>query len=134
MKLFHFCSSKHIKQIMRQGLTMGAVVEPTATGFYIHNGWVWLTSDPDPTRQSWATRNQIKYSRTAWRLTVEIPDNIPDGFLHNRTTLSMIWPSTCALFDGWPGSENWRVFHGVIPKEWIVKAEKMVGDNARDFV
>ena len=122
MKLYHFCSSKHIKQIMRQGLTKGAVVEPTATGFYIHNGWIWLTTDPDPARQSWATRNLIGYSRTEWRLTVEIPDN---SLIYNKITLPIMWPSTRALFDGWPGSENWYVYHGIIPKEWIVKAERM---------
>ena len=124
MTLYHFCADKHVKQILRQGITIGAVSEPTATGFIIHSGYMWLTTDPDPARQSWATRVKVRYSRTAWRLTVEIPDyEWPK--LYSRKTLRMRYPATDMLFAGWPGSENWRVFHGIIPKEWIVKAERM---------
>ena len=126
MTLYHFCADKHVKQILRQGLTIGGVAEPTNTGYLIHNGWMWLTLDPDPARQSWATRNVVKYSRTAWRLTVEIPDDELVK-LYDRNTLPMLYPNTAMLFKGWPGSENWRIFHGVIPKEWIKKAEKMEG-------
>lgn len=124
MTLYHFCADKHVKQIMRKGLTIGVVTEPTPAGYIMHNGWIWLTTDPNPTRQSWATRHQIKYSRTAWRLTIEIPAEFIER-LFDRPMLTAIYPTTYRLFDGWPGSENWRIFHGMIPREWIVKADKM---------
>lgn len=72
MILYHFCAAKHIKSILRQGLTKGALAEPTPTGFRIYYGYTWLTVDPDPNKQSWATRNAIKYDRTAWRLTIDM--------------------------------------------------------------
>ena len=126
MTLYHFCAEKHVRQILRSGLTVGAVAEPTFPGFIIHNGYIWLTTDPDPKRQSWATRNMIKYSRTAYRLTVEIPAG-ECYRIHDRDTLTLMFPNSYMLFERWAGSENWRVFHGVIPKAWIVKAERMEG-------
>ena len=124
MRLYHFCADRHIKSIMLHGITRGGVTEPTATGYIFHDGYKWLTNDCDPRSQSWATRQRIPYSRTAWRLTIEIPDEFCDR-VHDRASLVKLWPSTAALFDGWPGSENWRVYRGMIPKSWIVKAEKM---------
>lgn len=127
MTLYHFCAEKYVGQIIRQGLTIGMVTEPTPTGYRMHNGYIWLTTDPDPTQQSWATRIKVKYSRTAYRLTVEIPDE-ECVRVHDRAQLRKIFPSCDVLFKHWPRSENWRVFRGMIPKEWIVKVEKMEGN------
>lgn len=52
MILYHFCAKKHIKSILRQGLTEGMLAEPTAHGFRLYSGYTWLTADPDPGRQS----------------------------------------------------------------------------------
>lgn len=125
MTLYHFCADKHVKKIMREGLTIGGLAEPTVTGYILHNNYIWLTKDPDPKNQSWATRHIVKYSRTAWRLTIEIPTAFARIWLLNRFDITMMYPACAGLLDGWPGSENWRVYNGVIPKEWIVKAERM---------
>lgn len=74
MKIYHFCADKLLWRILKDGLTMGGVAVPEKKGFVMYTGWVWLTCDPDPTHQSWATQNFVQYSRTAWRLTIEIPD------------------------------------------------------------
>lgn len=124
MTLYHFCADKHVRNIMRKGLTIGAVPEPTATSYIVHNGWIWLTTDSDPAHQSWAKRFLLKYSRTAWRLTIEIPDDHLHR-IHDREKLCKIYPRADMLFAGWPGSECWRVFRGDIHKSWIVKAERM---------
>ena len=119
MTLYHFCSDKHVKKILRQGLTIGYLTEPTPQGFIIHKGWIWLTTNLDPKNQSWATRNVVKYIRTAYRLKIDIPDSELDR-MYDREKLTALYPSCGVLFDGWPGSENWRVFKGIIHKEWIV--------------
>ena len=126
MTLYHFCAEKHVKQILRQGLTLGALIEPNPTSFFLHEGWMWLTKDPNPNNQSWATQIMVKRKRTAWRLTIEIP-NDEIRKLYDRSRIRMLYPASDLLFQGYPGSENWRVFHGVIPKEWIVQADKMEG-------
>lgn len=123
MILYHFCADRHIKSILRSGLTKGGLTEITPHGFILHAGWVWLTTDLDAKKQSWATRNAIQYSRTAWRLTVEIPDDELDR-IYDRQRLQMVYPLTAPLFEGWPGSENWRVYHGRIPREYIKAYER----------
>ena len=68
----------------------------------------------------------ISENRTAWRLTV----NIPDSELHrlyDATALIAQYEHAAPLFDGWPGSANWRVYRGQIPRTWIVHAERMEG-------
>ena len=124
MKIYHFCADRLLWRILKDGLTMGGVAVPEKKGFVMYTGWVWLTCDPDPTHQSWATQNFVQYSRTAWRLTIEIPElwlkNIFD-----RQQLSEAVPGAEIVFDGYPYSEQWRAFNGRIPREWIKAAEKM---------
>lgn len=124
MILYHFCAAKHIKSILQQGLTKGVLAEPTPDGFRIYYGYTWLTVDPDPGKQSWATRNAIKYDRTAWRLTIEIPD-AECSRLYDPLSITAHYPDCDLLFTGFPGSESWRVFRGRIPKEWIKEANRV---------
>lgn len=44
--------------------------------------------------------------------------------LYGRDSLENLHPGTHALFDGWPDSENWRVYHGEIPRRWLKKLER----------
>lgn len=123
MTIYHFCASRHVKKILREGLTVGMVCVPVHTGYIAYTGYTWLTLDPEPTRQSWATRNAIKYSRTAYRLTITIPAS-EEHRVMDQAEVEDRFPGSGVLFKGWGGSENWRVFRGSIPKEWIEKAEK----------
>lgn len=123
MIFYHFCADKHIKKILREGLTIGAVTEPTKTGYLMHTGWIWLTTDPDARHQSWATSIMIPYSRTEWRITIDIPDEALDR-IYDRKRLSVLYPTSTKLFDGWSGSENWRVYKGQIPKTWFKGHER----------
>ena len=121
MTLYHFCAERYRKSILTRGICVGGICVPTKTGFELYNGFQWLTADPDPERQSWATRRLVKYSRTAFRLTVEIPESAADRVM-DRTAVEARFPGAGLLFMNWPGSENWRVFRGHIPPEWIVCA------------
>ena len=123
MILYHFCADRHIKNILRKGLIEGGLTEITPRGFILHTGWEWLTTDPDPKHQSWATRNIVQYDRTAWRLTIEIPDSELYR-IYDRQRLQTIYPFANPLFEGWLGSENWRVYRGWIPKEYIKAYER----------
>lgn len=124
MILYHFCSRRHVKSIQRHGLTEGGLAVQTPTGFHLRTGFQWLTKDGDKDRQSWATRNLIKYSRTEYRLTLNIPDEYVGKKLFSNTAFILQYPEAEPLFDMWPGSENWMVFKGTIPKEWIVDVVK----------
>ena len=125
MRIYHFCSARDVKAIRRQGIRLGGVyISKTgdAKSVEIYQGYQWLTLDPEKKNQSWATRHFVKYDRTAYRLTVELPD---DAVLYDRDGLEAEIPGSGILFDGWPGSENWRVYHGWILPEWITACERM---------
>lgn len=124
MRIYHFCADRHVKRILHEGLRIGGVMVPSATGFRMIATYIWLTLDSNPKHQSWATRSMIPYSRTDWRLTIEIPEADAQRLM-DRDALEAEIPGSEALFIGWPGSENWRVYHGFIPKEWIVAVDDM---------
>ena len=126
MKIYHFCSAKHVRPILKQGIRTGGVVLLGKDGYDLRVGWQWLTLDPVRENQSWATRNLVKYDRTAYRLTVELTD---DSVLYDRDGLEKEIPGSHVLFDGWPGSENWRVYRGKIPKSWIQTIEHWLGEK-----
>lgn len=118
MTIYHFCARRHVRRILREGLTRGALSIPMGRGFLMMQGWTWLTLCGNPNVQSWATQNAIDYDRTAYRLTIELPDEaIPN--LYDRDRLEKEFPGSALLFDGWAGSENWRAYKGRIPLEWI---------------
>lgn len=63
MVLYHFCSARDVKPILEQGVTRGMLVLPTLTGYSMRSRWQWLTADPDPAHQSWATQKQQQRNR-----------------------------------------------------------------------
>lgn len=133
MILYHFCSERDYNRIRREGISRGMIAimpkessDNTFKGIRFHANWQWLTADPDPAHQSWATKNLIPYSRTAYRLTLEIPWDEAETRLYDRGRLKTIMPEADYLFDGWPGSEDWRVYQGYIPARWIKQAERMI--------
>ena len=123
MKLFHFCREKDMRGIRSQGITKGMIPSFRPVGgkklsMLLYDGWQWLTLDGDHDKQSWATCVLFKEDRTEYRLTVEIPEKETDS-VYDREKLLTVYPEVAPLFDGWPGSEKWRVFRGPIPKYWI---------------
>lgn len=130
MTVYHFCCGHDMRGIRSQGITEGQIVGERSyrekrrskwQNLFIP-GWQWVTLDPDRERQSWATNYMIKIDRLEYRWTVEIPEKEEDS-LYDREGLSKLYPGTEELFDGWAGSENWRVFRGKIPKYWLTKLE-----------
>lgn len=126
MKIYHFCREQDFRGIRSQGLTKGMI--PTVQRMEGHTkrryshvlipGWQWVTLDGDHDRQSWATRQLMNDDRTEYRFTLEIPEKEINS-LYDRERLLTVYPEVGPLFDGWEGSENWRVFRGSIPKYWI---------------
>ena len=134
MELYHFCREKDWRGIRTDGITRGMIPKYTKVGgpkglnrdvLTIIDGWQWLTAEPRRDHQSWATKYLLKagMNRTEIRITVEIPEKEADS-LYTRDRIAGVYPDVDFLFEGWPGSENWRVFRGKIPKYWIRKAEK----------
>lgn len=123
--LYHFCAEHMVKPILENGLTLGKCPIMYPVGMELIPKCQWLTSESDPDKQSWATTNAINYSRTAFRLTIAIPQ-IQKKKLHLARDFIAHYP-LCArgLVTEWDGSENWYIFKGIIPPEWIVECTQM---------
>lgn len=127
MTIYHFCCMNDLRGILSQGLTKGMIVrnEYVKTGngkvknvLGMYPGWQWLTVNKHRDSQSWATRFLVKYDRTQYRLTIEIPEKYLDS-LYDREHIKAVIDCDADLFENWEGCESWRVYRGKIPKYWI---------------
>ena len=124
MILYHFCPAHMVEGIKKKGLTLGKfpLLGDQHTTFIDEHQW--LTAEPDPRKQSWATSVLIPYSRTACRLTVEIPPSRMRKLHKALTFVKSLAPQHRPIVEGWEGSESWYIYKGVIPPKWIKAVEK----------
>ena len=125
MRLYHFCPAHMVEEIRNEGLRFGKFPLMEYGRVKMIAGIQWLTLEEDPNKQSWATSNMIPYSRTAFRLTIEIPESQTENLRNAAELVSSLHPRQREFVDAWEGSGMWYIFRGVIPPEWIVEAIKM---------
>lgn len=128
MILYHFCAAHMLPSIMKEGLTLGRW-PIIGYGLQTWPKCQWLTQNPDPKEQSWATKNLISYDRTAYRLTVRIPDNYQKKLVRARVQMMNVPPKDRSIITEWPGSDDWYVYLGNIPPQWIDGCRKMEGGS-----
>lgn len=129
MILYHFCP-EHLKgSILLEGITKGVFPLMKSGGLV----WdvQWLTSARDPKAQTWATQNLILYSRTAYRLTVDIPSSRRKKILRALDWVKRLPEGDREIVTEWPGSDAWYVYLGKIPTKWIVGCRRMEGTVAQ---
>ena len=133
VRLYHFCSEKDMRGIRRKGICKGVLTNlmySTERSFRFVAGWQWVTLNPEKDAQSWNTHILLKEDRTVYRWTVDVPDKWADC-IWDEERLKGLYPWAASLFYGWPGSNDWRVFRGSIPKKWLtalVKWDKKKGE------
>lgn len=127
MILYHFCPAHLKDSILKYGLKFGAF--PLISSGKILGKVQWLTSEKDPAKQSWATSHLIPYSRTAYRLTVDIPKSYHKHLLHAKNYVERFEAVDRKLVTDWEGSEAWYVYLGKIPHKWIIGCRKMSETN-----
>lgn len=127
MIVYHFCCKRDAKRIMKQGLTLGHIPkwDEVNRRWVLRSGFQWVTLNDDPDAQSWDTHYLLRYSRTEMRLTIDIPKEYEDHLLNMREMTDVVDGIAPELYEGWSGSNDWRVYRGSIPKAWIIKAETM---------
>ncbi len=129
MKLYHFCPKWMMEGILREGLTLGKIVLRGLPDPLFAEGYQWLTKNPD-FNQSWCEYSTLPYRRNEVRLTVKIP--------FTRARQAIRWLLFCKVnpehkemwdtLNCYGDPENWFVYHGRIPPEWIKKV-KMNSQN-----
>ncbi len=123
--LYHFCAAHDLRSILDSGLTEGCTPIWENGKCRVERNTQWLTADKEPSRQSWNTRHVLPYSRTAYRLTVTIPYSHRKKIIPAKDFMAQYPEENASLVTGWPGSENWFVFRGIIPPAWIVGHKRM---------
>ena len=119
MTLYHFCPAHMLEGIKKHGLILGKFPLLGSERISFITECQWLTADPNPFHQSWATRQLIPYSRTAYRLTIDIPMSRLRK-LHRATTFVKDMPQKDQeIVTRWAGSEHWYIYKGKIPATWI---------------
>lgn len=120
MNLYHFTACRFVASIKRQGITRGFVLlQGPPLPIKMTPDYRWLTANPE-WAQDWAVgTGRLPYSRTECRLTIEIPD----AESYRVSEWKRVGPILTPVYDilsEFGDPENWRLFRGDIPADWIV--------------
>lgn len=126
MNLYHFCAAYSMRNIMQEGITEGMTPILIGEELTIDHPAQWLTLEPDARKQRWNTKQLITIDRTAYRLTVRIPESYKKKLLKASEYIKEFPEENWGLVFDWEGSENWYVYRGRIPPHWIIGAHKIV--------
>lgn len=118
MKLYHFCAERFFPSIQKSGLTQGKIPLITSGKFSFISNSQWLTTNPD-FNQEWNAMFELKYDRTAVRITVKIP--IEDKKLVKWSELSKLPDliETAAILNSYGDPENWWIYVGKVKPNWF---------------
>ena len=123
--IYHFCAGVMLGGILREGLTKGRCPMVTKDKVGYVSGCQWLTAEGDRQKQSWATQIDIKYDRTEYRLKVKIPFKARHRLIRAADYIKRFPIEMRHVVLDWKGHEDWYVFEGKIPADWIVQVEKV---------
>lgn len=124
--LYHFTSDKQVDSCLKEGLTLGCTfIGRTPKGVQFLRSTQWLTTNPD-FNQSWsaAELSKLPYDRTDNRLTICIPHNETKNLVSWTTFGPVAAPKTYEVLSSFGDPENWYVYLGSIPPEWIIERVK----------
>lgn len=128
MQLYHFTDPSRLESIKKYGIAKGDVPISINGGYNAP----WFTSDPNPHNQGWTvggTKNHL-------RLTVDFSDGDENlvkwtdiieqelSKIHDEKEKEFrkLWYDSLNEVAG-GGHNNWYIYHGVVPKEWIKKVD-----------
>ncbi len=122
MRLYHFTAQRFVGGIRRDGLTKGLLLE-SFTLLSMKQGFQWLTSNPS-WDQGWAEgTGRLPYRRDEVRFTVDVPEGREVDLVGQNGWKAMMTPATAEQLTSFGDPENWYVFRGYVPAEWIVEVE-----------
>lgn len=121
MRLYHFTANRFLPAIRAEGLTRG-FLPLSITPPRVRPGYPWLTTNPD-WGQEWAEGTGVlPYRRNEVRLSIDIPEARRRDVIHWLIEGPMLSPAYQDL-SAFGDPQNWRLWHGVIPPEWIAAVE-----------
>lgn len=119
LRLYHFSARHMADAIMREGITRGFVLVDFGPPIRMCHDYRWLTTNAN-WDQSWSEgTGRLKYRRNESRLMIDIPMSES----HRISPWKQIGPLISREYEtlsAFGDPENWRLFRGNIPREWIV--------------
>jgi hypothetical protein len=106
--LYHFTAARYAGLIQRQGITLGGVLT-SVDPLILDTRWRWLTG-------------RLPYRRNEVRLCIEIP--AADVRLVPWSRARFLMPTAAEILEPGHRWEDWWLFLGNVPAEWIVGAER----------
>jgi hypothetical protein len=125
LDLYHFAPEHLIPAIKKEGLTEGVFPVLKDEIWSLIPRCQWLTTEPDRRKQSWATRNLIQYDRTAYRLTIRIPNNRLKKLRQAAEYIKTFPENQRGIIESFEGSDHWYIFFGKIPPQWIMGCHRL---------
>ena len=128
--LYHFTSDLHISGCLCEGLTKGVtIIGRTCTGIKMIDNTQWLTGNPN-FEQSWQLHSTLPYDRTANRLTIHIPKLSMKNLISWCQDGRILTPEFYDILSTHGDPENWFIYLGGIPPEWIIEViKKIIKEN-----
>jgi hypothetical protein len=122
--LYHFTSDKHIAGCLKDGLTKG-VTYAGHDGYGVHflDHTQWLTAN-SKFNQSWNQGSTLPYDRNANRLTICIPKEYTQNVVEWVSFGPSMVPATYKELSMFGDPENWYIYMGDVPPEWIIERTK----------
>lgn len=119
MKLYHFTAKRFVSAIEKHGLTMGRMLKSVQPLQFILKKQ-WLTKNED-FAQEWAKgTGRLPYKRNEVRLTVEIPKS-HEANCKPWSQMRFLTPDVAEDLSAFGDPENWYVYDGFVPPEWITE-------------
>jgi hypothetical protein len=116
-----------VESIRKRGLVLGKFPLIGDGHYTFIQGLQWLTDDPNPAAQSWATSILIPYDRTEYRLTVNVPMNRTRRLHKAKVFAKKLSEAQREIVEAWAGSEHWYIYEGSISPKWITMIERTQG-------
>lgn len=121
MTFYHFTANCFLKGIKRDGLTRGHMLKSMDPPSFIPHRQ-WITTNPE-FDQSWLNpESKLPYKRNEVRLTIDIPDH---AMIYAKPWMQMkfLVPEVAKDLSAFGDPENWWIYSGNIPAQWITKID-----------
>lgn len=133
IKLYHFTPDHLLMGCQLDGLTKGVLPIQISGQIRVLANIQWLTLNPSFT-QSWNVMSSLPYDRTANRLTICIPHTCIESLYLWTAIGPLMAPKTYQWLSLVGDAQNWCIYVGKIPPEWIVETIKNPNPQRRQHV
>lgn len=133
MILYHFTAQAFLERIQAQGLTRGMVpwsIDRKTGDVICRRNLQWLTTNKEWS-QEWMKRGSVPFSRNSVRISIFIPRYAENFVIDWKPLCERYALESAGDLNEGADYENWRLFAGAIPPDWIVAIDRNPSEVVR---